>query len=67
MSGTLVHSCLAKIEWLNGLILHIRNGLKLASVCMASEEHLQGVVKVFIKIYFGWNVVYLVLSYLNPI
>jgi hypothetical protein len=33
MSGTLVHSLLAKIEWLNGLILHIRNGLKLASVC----------------------------------
>lgn len=41
MSGTLVHSGLVKIEWLDGLILHIRNGLKVASVCMASKRHLQ--------------------------
>ncbi len=31
-------SGLAKIEWLNGLILHIRNGWKLASVCMVSKS-----------------------------
>jgi hypothetical protein len=53
MSGALVQSGLAKIEWLNGLILHIRNGWKFASVCMASKEHLQSDVKVHITICFG--------------
>jgi hypothetical protein len=53
MSGALVQSGLAKIEWLNGLILCIRNSWKLALVRMASKVHVQSSVKVCIRICFG--------------